>query len=91
MTRSSTTLLEIHLATFSCVYDTRTDSHDPIHLTLSITKFVPIKSSMSNIWTIESLYWKLKFVLKAVQIFSSLIERSFIHVISVNALKSLME
>lgn len=39
----------------------------------------------------ESLYWKLKFVFRGVQIFSSLIERSFIHMISVNPSKSLMK
>lgn len=37
-------------AVFSCVYDTRTDSHYSLNIiTLSIAKFVSIKSSISNI------------------------------------------
>ena len=59
-------LLEIHLATFSCVYDTGTDSYHPISITLYIAKFVSVKSSISNTWTVtENLYWNLKFVCRA--------------------------
>lgn len=59
-------LLEIHLATFSCVYDTGSDSYRPISITLSIAKFVSVKSSISNTWTVtENLYWNVKFVCRA--------------------------
>lgn len=59
-------VLEIHLATFSCVYDTGSDSYCPISITLSIAKFVSVKSSISNTRTVtENLYWNVKFVCRA--------------------------
>lgn len=73
-------LLEMQLAIFSCVYDIGIDSYYPLSIMLSIAKFVSIKSSISNMWTVtENLYWNLNFVYRAASIFFSFKQKGLSH------------
>lgn len=74
-------LLEIQLAIFSCVYDIGIDSYYPLSIMLSIAKFVSIKSSISNMWTVtENLYWNLNFVYRTASIFFFLLNKKAFHI-----------